>query len=135
MSPLSAAGPSSRALLVYDGDCGFCTSSVRFAERRIRPRCEAVPWQFTDLDALGVSAARAVHEVVWIAPGGQVYGGVRAVARLLRSAGPGWRALGLLLQTPPAVWLGHGVYRLIAANRHRLPGGTPACAVRPNGSG
>lgn len=32
-----------RPVLIYDGDCAFCTSSVRFAERRLRPRCEISP--------------------------------------------------------------------------------------------
>lgn len=121
----------SQATLVYDGDCGFCASSVVFAERRIRPRCAATPWQFTDLAALGVTERRARHEVLWITPSGRVHGGVRAVSHLLRSAGPGWRALGLLLAVPPVRWLGHAAYRLIANNRHRMPGGAPACAVRP----
>ncbi|MFC7218027.1 thiol-disulfide oxidoreductase DCC family protein [Streptomyces polyrhachis] len=119
------------AVLVYDGDCGFCTSAVHVAERWIRPRCRVVPWQFADLEAWGVARERAQYEVLWITPGGRVFGGVRAVSRLLRSAGRGWGLLGLLLGVPPLRWLGHGVYRLIADNRHRLPGGTPACAVRP----
>ena len=32
---------------------------------------------------------------------------------------------------PPLRWLAPYLYRLIARNRHRLPGGTPACAIRP----
>jgi hypothetical protein len=47
---------------------------------------------------------------------------------LLRSRWP-WRPFGALLLVPPFSWIGAGLYRLIAANRHRLPGGTPACAV------
>jgi hypothetical protein len=31
---------------------------------------------------------------------------------------------------PPVSWLAAGVYSLVAANRMRLPGGTPACAVQ-----
>ncbi|MQY12784.1 hypothetical protein SRB5_29230 [Streptomyces sp. RB5] len=122
---------TTRAILVYDGDCGFCTTCVRFAERRIRPDCEVTPWQFADLDALGVTRERARYEVLWIAPDGRVYGGADAVSRLLRGAGPLWRVPGLLLAMPPVSLLARAAYRLIAANRHRMPGGTPACAVRP----
>ncbi|MGX1883223.1 thiol-disulfide oxidoreductase DCC family protein [Streptomyces sp. NPDC055287] len=116
-------------VLVYDGDCAFCTTSVNFAERWLRPRCEMTPWQFTDLGALGVTRHRAEHEALWVTPAGAVHGGAQAVARLLLSAGRGWAALGALLTLPPLRWAAHGAYRLIANNRGRLPGGTPACAL------
>lgn len=118
-----------RPVLVYDGDCAFCTSSVRFAERRLRPRCEATPWQFADLARLGVDRRRAEHEVLWVTPAGSVYGGAQAVARLLMSARGGWPVVGALLTLPPMRWAAHAAYRLIARNRHRLPGGTAACAL------
>ncbi|AXK32279.1 DUF393 domain-containing protein [Streptomyces armeniacus] len=117
-------------VLVYDGDCGFCTTSVRFAERRLRPRCAATPWQFADLEALGVTRERAEHEVLWVTPPGTVYGGAQAVAKVLLSAPRAWPLLGGALMLPPVRWPAHGLYRLIARNRHRMPGGTAACAVR-----
>ncbi|MFI9045924.1 thiol-disulfide oxidoreductase DCC family protein [Streptomyces sp. NPDC053427] len=116
-------------VLVYDGDCAFCTSAVRFAERRLRPRCTATPWQFADLTELGVSQRRAEHEVLWVTPTGSVYGGAQAVAKLLLSARGGWPLVGALLTLPPVRWVAHGVYRLVAVNRHRMPGGTAACAL------
>ncbi|MFI7382902.1 thiol-disulfide oxidoreductase DCC family protein [Streptomyces sp. NPDC049813] len=118
-----------RPLLVFDGDCGFCTTSVRFAERYVRPRCAIVPWQFTDLEPLGVTQERAEYEVLWVTPAGTVYGGAQAVAKALLSARGAWPVLGAVLTLPPVRWVAHGVYRLIADNRHRLPGGTAACAV------
>ncbi|MDT0345628.1 thiol-disulfide oxidoreductase DCC family protein [Streptomyces litchfieldiae] len=119
-------------VLVYDGDCAFCTSSVQFAERRVRPRCEIVPWQFADLDGLGVTRRRAEHEVLWVTPRGRVYGGARAVAKALLSAGGAWAVLGAVLSLPVVRWAAHGAYRIIAVNRHRMPGGTPACAIPAN---
>ncbi|MFG2094195.1 thiol-disulfide oxidoreductase DCC family protein [Streptomyces sp. NPDC048612] len=116
-------------VLVYDGDCAFCTSSVRFAQRWLRPRCAATPWQFADLAELGVSRRRAEHEVLWVTPAGAVHGGAQAVAKLLLSAPCGWPVVGALLTLPPVRWIAHGVYRLIARNRHRMPGGTAACAL------
>ncbi|MCR8573941.1 thiol-disulfide oxidoreductase DCC family protein [Streptomyces sp. Isolate_219] len=116
-------------VLVYDGDCAFCTSSVRFAERRLRPHCAATPWQFTDLEKLGISRRRAEHEVLWVTPTGSVHGGAQAVAKLLMSADRGWPVVGALLTLPPVRWVAHGAYRLIAHNRHRMPGGTAACAL------
>ncbi|MEU1676919.1 DUF393 domain-containing protein [Streptomyces roseifaciens] len=118
-----------RPVLVYDGDCGFCTTSVRCAEKYVRPRCDVVAWQFADLDALGVTRERAEHELMWIAPGGTVYGGAQAVARLLLSARGGWAVPGAVLTLPLVRRVAHGLYRMVADNRHRMPGGTAACAL------
>ncbi|MFE4857054.1 thiol-disulfide oxidoreductase DCC family protein [Streptomyces sp. NPDC056670] len=116
-------------MLVYDGDCAFCTSCVRFVERRVRPRCEITPWQFTDLESLGTTQQRARYELLWVTPDGTVRGGAQAVAKLLLSAGGAWAVPGALLTLPPFRWIAHGLYRLVADHREHMPGGTPACAV------
>jgi predicted DCC family thiol-disulfide oxidoreductase YuxK len=126
-------------VLLYDGDCAFCSSSVRFAERRFdAARWEAVPFQFADLEALAeftggqVSAERAGYEVLWITPDGRVYGGAQAAARLLlRTRRPLASALGALATLPPVRQAAAVLYRWVAANRRRLPGGTAACALPP----
>ncbi|MCT9934254.1 DUF393 domain-containing protein [Planotetraspora sp. A-T 1434] len=119
--------------LVFDGDCGFCTTCVSFAERRMRTGARITPWQFADLAALGTTAERARYELLWVESDDgatRVYGGAQAVAKLLIDAGPPWSPLGWILRTPPFRWLAHGLYRLVADNRERLPGGTPACGIR-----
>lgn len=121
-------------VLVFDGDCSFCSTSMRFAERRIKPRCETIPWQSADLEGLGVTSARAEHEVLWVTPTGVVYGGAQAVAKALLSAGGGWAPAGALLMLPPLRWVALVVYRLVADNRHRMPGGTAACALPNRGA-
>ncbi|UNS97265.1 DUF393 domain-containing protein [Streptomyces tubbatahanensis] len=118
-----------RPVLLYDGDCGFCTTAVRLAERLVRPRCATVPWQYADLTALGVTRERAGYEVLWVTPTGAVHGGAQAVAKALLSAGGAWPVVGASLTLPPLRWAAAGLYRLVAANRHRLPGGTAACAA------
>ncbi|KAB2342961.1 thiol-disulfide oxidoreductase DCC family protein [Actinomadura rudentiformis] len=121
-----------RPVLVYDGDCGFCTTSVRFVERRVPTSAEITAFQFADLAALGTDVEQASREVVWVARDGRTYGGAQGVARLLVDAGGIWRPLGIIAMIPPFRWLAHGVYRLVAGNRGRLPGGTPACALPPD---
>ncbi|MFF7731403.1 DCC1-like thiol-disulfide oxidoreductase family protein [Streptomyces sp. NPDC007984] len=118
-----------RPVLIFDGDCGFCTTSVDLVQRLVRPRCEAVAWQHADLGSLGVAEERARHEALWVTPTGRVYGGAQAVAKVLLSAGGVWSVVGAVLTLPPVRWVAHGAYRLVADNRGRLPGGTPACAV------
>jgi predicted DCC family thiol-disulfide oxidoreductase YuxK len=122
-----------RPALVYDGDCAFCSTSVRLIQRYVRPRCEITPWQFADLAAYGTTRSRAEHEVLWVTPTGAVYGGDRAVAKLLLHTGGLWSVAGALLSLPPLRWIAPVVYRLIADNRARLPGGTPACAAPRRG--
>lgn len=114
--------------LVFDGDCAFCTSCVRALER-VGPRARIVAWQLADLPALGLSEEQAAAAVQWVGEDGGVRSGHEAIAAALASAGGIWRALGRLLAAPGISWIAAGVYRLVAANRQRLPGGTPACAL------
>jgi predicted DCC family thiol-disulfide oxidoreductase YuxK len=116
--------------LVYDGDCGFCTSCVRLLER-IGPRAEIVAWQLTDLAGLGLTEEEAVEALQWVRVDGSVSSGHEAVAAILCTAGPISTAAGRLLLLPGVSRLAAVAYRLIADNRYRLPGGTPACA-RPD---
>ena len=117
------------ATLVYDGDCAFCTSSVRWVTR-LRLRVDVVtPWQHTDLGQLGLTRQQCEAKVQWVGDDGRVSSGHEAVARLLlRSALP-WRVPGALLLLPPLSWVASRVYDWVADHRGSMPGGTPACAL------
>ena len=114
--------------LVYDGDCAFCTSSVRVMKKLGLTADVVIPWQRADLAALGLTEQQCMESVQLVQPG-RTSSGARAFAHLLLAASPWWKPLGALLLLPPFSWLAAGVYALIADNRSRLPGGTPACAV------
>jgi predicted DCC family thiol-disulfide oxidoreductase YuxK len=118
-----------RPLLLYDGDCAFCTSCARLAEKRIRPSAAVVPWQFADLAGLGVSEEQASAAVQWVQADGGVRSGHEAVAAMLATAGPAWRCAGRFLLLSGVSPLAAKAYQLVAANRHRLPGSTPACRL------
>jgi predicted DCC family thiol-disulfide oxidoreductase YuxK len=122
-----------RPVLVYDGDCGFCTTCARFLER-IGPDAEIVAWQLTDLAALGLTEERATDAVQWVAADGSIRSGHEAIAAVLATANGIWRIAGRLIVLPGVSWLAARAYRLTADNRYRLPGGTPACA-RPRAGG
>ncbi len=115
--------------LVFDGDCGFCTTSAGWA-RRIAPGAAVVAWQQADLAALGVDRAAAAA-VQYVDAGGRVSGGAAAVASYLVGAGRVWRLLGWFLLLPGVRAVAALGYRLVADNRYRLPGGTPACRLPP----
>ena len=118
------------ATFVFDGDCTFCTACAGFIERHIpAPGARVVAWQFADLDRLGLTAAECDEAVQWVGTDGGRAAGPDAVARLLGKSRLGWRALGALLRLAPVRAVAWPVYRWVARNRHRLPGGTAACAV------
>jgi predicted DCC family thiol-disulfide oxidoreductase YuxK len=116
-------------LLVFDGDCAFCTTSVRRLERVLPVFPESQPWQWIDYVALGLTRHDVTH-YVWLLVGDRRFRGHAAAAALLRAQPSlGWRFLGHLLVTAPFSWAAAVAYAGIARFRHRLPGGTPACAM------
>lgn len=140
-----APAPERPPLLVFDGDCAFCTSCATWIARRW-PEGEGAARAVTaqglgaaGLAGLGLTPAQAAAAAWWIDPDGRCWRGHMALARSLEAAGGMWGILGRLLHFVPARWVGAGVYRLVARTRHRLPGGTPACrrppapAERPGG--
>ncbi len=129
MGEASASVEGSGPLLVYDGDCGFCTTSVRWLERVLPRMPRAEPWQWLALDEVGLSRDDVTH-YAWLVAGEHRFRGHAAFAGLLQLQDR-WvpRFAGRLLVTPPFSWAAALGYRLIARYRHRLPGGTPACAL------
>jgi predicted DCC family thiol-disulfide oxidoreductase YuxK len=118
-----------RPVLLYDGDCAFCTSCARLLER-VGPAAEIVAWQLTDLSALGVTEERAADAVQWVETDGTIRSGHEAIAAVLMTAGRIWTIVGRAMLLPGISTLAAKVYRLTADNRSRLPGGTPACDRR-----
>ncbi|MBB5111428.1 putative DCC family thiol-disulfide oxidoreductase YuxK [Micromonospora echinospora] len=114
---------------VYDGDCAFCTRCAQFIERRIPTGARVVPWQFADLAALGLTEAECEEAVQWVGADGSRAAGPDAIARLLGDSGPLWRFAGTGLRLSPVRAAAWPAYRWVARNRHRLPGGTAACAL------
>lgn len=129
------SGPD-EPVLIFDGDCAFCTSTVTWMASRLgsagRPRVTVTPWQWADLAGLGVTPAEAQREVIWVDGMGRHSGGAAAVADWLVFAGAPYSLLGRVLRLPIVRLIAAGCYRVIARNRHRLPGGSPACAMPPS---
>jgi predicted DCC family thiol-disulfide oxidoreductase YuxK len=130
---VDAAG---RPLLVFDGDCGFCTKSAEWVSRGWHGRARAVSWQTLGqggLDEIGLTIEQVQDSAWWVDEPNSPTGGHRAISEALRACG-GWRrVVGAAILAPPLTWIGPGIYRLVARYRYRLPGGTPACRVeRPS---
>jgi predicted DCC family thiol-disulfide oxidoreductase YuxK len=117
--------------LLFDGDCGFCTRSVAVIPRLRLRVDEIVPYQVTDVARFGLTPEVCAGSLQWVADDGTVAAGHRAVARLMLNSGLVWRSLGWALLSPALSGLAAALYRFVAANRMRLPGGTPACSAPP----
>ncbi|GIG65410.1 thiol-disulfide oxidoreductase DCC family protein [Phytomonospora endophytica] len=124
------------AVFLYDGDCAFCSSCARFVEKRIPTRADVAAWQFRDIAALGLTEAEVDAAVQWVElddagrPDGRpVLAGPAAIAALLRDAGGVWRPMGALLRLRPVLAVAWPLYRWVARNRDKMPGGTAACAL------
>ncbi len=114
------------AVFLFDGDCAFCSACAAFVGRRIPSRATVIPWQFADLAALGLTARECDAAVQWVAPTLRA-AGPAAIAALLRDSRWYWRGVGWLLARRPVLALAWPVYEWVSRNRHRMPGGTPAC--------
>jgi len=123
--------PSKLPLLVFDGDCAFCTTWVNRLEAVLPLFPTATPWQWLDLDAVGLTHDDVTHYAWYLTPTHQYAGHLAGSALLRAQRGFGWRFAGNLIATPPVSWVAALVYHYVAKNRHRLPGGTPACAMPP----
>ena len=121
-------------LLIFDGDCAFCTSSVNWTVKHSRAKFETIPFQWAKLEDYGLTREQTEKRVYLIADG-KMFAGSKAVAKMLRLE-PNWilKAIGGIALVPPFSWIAALLYNAVAANRHRLPGGTPACKLPPTKS-
>jgi len=120
------------SVLVFDGDCAFCSSSVQWVSKRWKEdrRCVAVASQSLDdqrLAAMSLSR-RDVAQAVWWIEDGRLFRGHLAVAKALSACAPPWNLVGMALARRPWRWLAAGVYPIVVHNRGRLSRGPQTCA-------
>ena len=120
-------------ILFYDGDCGFCNSSVRFVLRHERSHeLMFAPVQGEtareSLKDSGLPADIGSKSVVYM-EGGHFYVRSRAALRVIRSMGGAWGWLAEVLGIVPTI-LADSVYDLIARYRSKLPHGD-SCELLP----
>lgn len=119
-------------MILTDADCGFCQRAAGHV-RRLGVRLDIRTAQAEDLVALGVDPERAMLEMAWVGRPGAVDPDVRygapAWAAALRTGPIVWRAVGTVMDLPGLRVVAAAFYRLVARNRHRLPGGTATCQL------
>ena len=123
---------SETAVLIFDGDCGFCTTTANYIKTNSSVELGIQPWQWVNLSDYGLTQQLASSKVQMVV-NGKSFGGHRAFAKLLRIQKQWWfKVVGGLLVTPPFSWGARLGYYFVAKYRHKLPGGTPACAIKPS---
>ncbi len=114
-------------VIVYDGGCAFCELWVGRLKRSLPVVPPTTASQSADLDALGLSAEDVARYAWLITPDRHVAGGAILRELLIHQPRPLFRFVGHLLGLWPVTVITDGVYRLVAKNRHRLPGSQAAC--------
>jgi len=131
MAETTSALTRENRVLIFDGDCAFCSLWVDRLKAFLPYFPPATPWQWINLDDYALTQDD-VEKAAWFVTESRQFAGHMAFSALLRSQPSiGWRFLGHLVATEPFSSLAALGYAFISKNRHRLPGGTPACAVRP----
>ena len=83
-----------------------------------------------ELDDLGLTLADLQARVHYVDSAGVVTGGAEAMNEAAKTVS--WlRPLALLYRFAPIARIEDRIYVWIAANRHRMPGGTSACEMDP----
>jgi predicted DCC family thiol-disulfide oxidoreductase YuxK len=122
---------SESAVLIFDGDCGFCTTTANYIKKHSSTPIEINPWQWIELSNYGLTVEEASAKVQVFADG-KNFAGHKAFAKVLRLQRQWWfKVFGAIIVIPPFSWGARWGYYFVAKYRHKLPGGTPACALRP----
>lgn len=116
---------TARPTLIYDGHCGFCTGSARFAQRWVdrRDRYAVRPWQDLGRDVLadfGLAPEDCDDAAQFITADGSIRSGHRAIASAATHGAPGWRPFGYLLMAPGVSRVAARAYDWAAGHRHEL---------------
>lgn len=121
----------SNSVLIYDGDCAFCTTASVWARDRSQTLSIAA-WQQTNLETYNLTEEEASMKVqFWDAQKQVVLSGSDAVcSTLATSDNLIWRTIGHIGLVPPLRWFGIALYPVAARFRHRLPGSEEACRLK-----
>lgn len=119
-------------VILFDGTCAFCERSVRFIASRdphryFRFGASQSPQGAALLAAHGLTREMARSMV--LIEENQVFLRSTATLRIARRLSWPWSLAGALLVVPRP--LRDGVYRVVAAIRHRLGGRSNACEIPP----
>ena len=116
--------------LLYDGDCGFCTKSALFAKSRLAKDLDIITWQSVDdLKKYDLSVNDVTKRAYFIDDENKAIGGSKAIFSVGKLMKNPWRLIAKFLSLPIFSWITETVYKLVAKNRHHMPGSTQSCRI------
>ena len=117
-------------IFLFDGDCAFCSSSIRLMTKVVSQHPEIQPYQWIQLNKYGIKKEDCIKAVQFYKNEEKVYSGSQAFAQFLILSNYPWKIIGFLLEFPIVNWISKLLYGFVARNRYRLPGGTPECKLK-----
>jgi predicted DCC family thiol-disulfide oxidoreductase YuxK len=92
---------------------------------------QIVAWQQADLRTLGLTAEQCQTAVQWVSEDMlRTLSAHKAIARVCNDAGGVIAVAGYAMSLPLISPIAGVVYRWVARNRQRMPGGTTECEIR-----
>ena len=107
-------------ILIYDGECGFCTDSANWARKRFPAGHTIAPSQDFDdyqLAAMGLTRADVDRAAWWHEAGRAPAEGAECISRTLIAIGGRAAVVGRLMWLPGIRLLSGIAYRWVANNR------------------
>ena len=110
-----------KPLMVFDGDCHFCTRWIKRWQKTTGQAVDYAPFQEASADLPEIPRARFEREVVLVVADGRVFGGAEAVFRSLNCGDrPGFiakSALWMYQHAPGFAVFTEACYRFVAEHR------------------
>lgn len=116
--PSRVARPPERPLMIYDGDCDFCTRWIARWRRVTGPRVDYAPSGEVASRFPEIPESSFEEAVQLIETDGRVSAGAEAAARSLACGGGARWPLWVYERVPGAGHLADAAYRWIARRRH-----------------
>jgi predicted DCC family thiol-disulfide oxidoreductase YuxK len=111
-------------ILIFDGDCGICTYTAEFIEKRVdKNSLDIKPYQVlalkkihNDLDEEMTSKSVYFYQN----SNKQIYSKSKAIFLALKKMNGVYKVMGYLLDNPLFVFIFNPIYNIIARNRTRI---------------
>jgi predicted DCC family thiol-disulfide oxidoreductase YuxK len=111
------ATPAERPVLVYDGDCGFCTYWARRWQQKAKDSFAIVPLQDEEGRPGGLNTAELEEAVHLVEPDGTIRRGADAVFEVMASLRLYRVGRWAYQKIPPFRWVSDWLYRWVANHR------------------
>lgn len=122
-------------LVIYDGDCGFCTKTViRLTKCLGKKAPNFSTFQSIDLSEFNLTLDQVQMEMKYVDRNGRIWGGAHAFRNVFKDANGVWLLVAGLMSMPLIKQAASLLYRKIAVNRQKMPGASEACVLPKSNS-